>query len=154
MKRILLLLATVLVLSSAQAQSYYGFGGTVLASLDEGTGYLLGLQLGGPVGAGLELRGTLDTVFITSNLGFDLLYPFALSTATRGYAGGGADFLYQLLFASVSAPRSSSGTFGFHGTVGLEYHPKTVGVYGELQPYFLLSKLFAVKARAGVNIYF
>ena len=150
MKRTLLLLATVLVLSSAQAQSYYGFGSTVLASLDEGTGYLLGLQLGGPVGAGFELRGTLDTALIASNLGFDLLYPFALSSTTQGYVGGGADFLH-LLF---SAPDSYGNTFGFHGTVGLEYRPETVGVYGELQPYFLLSKLFAVKARVGVNIYF
>ena len=153
MKRTLLLLITVLVISSAQAH-YYGFGGTALASLGGGTGYLLGLQLGGPVGSGLELRGTLDTVLITSNLGFDLLYPFALSSTTQGYVGGGADFFYQLLFASVSAPSSSSGTFGFHGTIGLEYRPNTVGVYGELQPYSLPGKLFAVKARAGVNIYF
>ena len=149
MKRILLLLVTVSALSSAQAH-YYGFGATVLASLGEGTGYLLGLQLGGPVGSGLELRGTLDTVLIASNLGFDLLYPFALSPVTRGYAGGGADFLY-LLF---SAPDSYGNTFGFHGTIGLEYRPRAVGLYGELQPYFLLGKLFAVKARVGVNIYF
>ena len=101
MKRTLLLLATVLVLSSVQAH-YYGFGGTVLASLDEGNGYLLGLQLGGPVGAGLELRGTLDTAFVTSNLGFDLLYPFALSAVTRGYAGGGADFCTN--YSSLPSP--------------------------------------------------
>ena len=142
MKRTLLLLATVLVLSSVQAH-YYGFGGTVLASLDEGNGYLLGLQLGGPVGSGLELRGTLDTVLIASNLGFGLLYPFALSTVTRGYAGGGADFLH-LLF---SVPDSYGNTFGFHSTVGLEYRPETVGVYGELQPYCSKRKVKATAFR-------
>ena len=150
MKRTLLLLFTVLSLSPVQAQeSYYGLGGTVLALFSEGTGYLLGLQLGGPIGAGLELRGTLDTVLIASNIGFDLLYPFALSAGTKGYIGGGAGFFYQLAFASVSAPRSLSGTFEFHGTVGLEYGSKTSGLYAEVQPYFLLGQSVCNQGSSG-----
>ncbi len=52
-------LLAVLGLSVGQArESYYGFGPTGLVTLGDFTEFefLLGLQLGGPVAAGLELR--------------------------------------------------------------------------------------------------
>lgn len=149
----MLSLLAVLGLSVGQArESYYGFGPTGLVTLGDFTefGFLLGLQLGGPVAAGLELRGTLDTVLIASNIGADLLYPFAISADTRGYAGGGADF-----FHFVFSDPEYGNTFGLHGTAGLEFYNGNTGLYSEVQPYLLLDRtLFAIKVRAGVNVYF
>lgn len=146
-------------LALAQAQnvgqareSYYGFGPTGLVTLGDFTefGFLLGLQLSGPVAASLELRGTLDTVLIASNIGVDLLYPFAMSVDTRAYAGGGADF-----FHFVFPDPEYGNAFGLHGTAGLEFYNGNTGLYSEVQPYLLLDRtLFAIKVRAGVNVYF
>ena len=152
--RILALLVTLSLGFGWAQKSYYGFGGTALISLGDVTefGFLAGLQLGGPVAYGLELRGSLDTALIASDIGVDLLYPFAVSADTRGYAGGGAHFLH-LVFAT---PDSYGNTFGLHGTAGLEYRTgDTTGLYSEVRPYLLLGDtLIAVKVRAGVNLYF
>lgn len=108
------------------------------------------MQAGGPVAETLELRGTLDTVLLLSILGADLLYPFAVSPTLEGYAGGGADFAY--LFVSGLA---AAGTLMLHATAGLEVRSGGLGIYGEVQPYTLLSApILALKARFGVNVYF
>lgn len=122
----------------------------MFTNFTDGAVPLLGLQLGGPVTERLELRGTLDTLLIASNIGADLLYPFAVSEDVRGYIGGGADFIYLVI------PELAYGSsFGLHATAGLEYLTGAVGFYGEVQPYILLSSpIRALKARAGVNFYF
>ncbi len=138
-------------LGSARAQgSYFGIGGSVLTNFADGVVPLLGLHVGGPVTETLELRGSLDTLLFISNLGADLLYPFKVSPTLKGYAGGGADFVY------IFIPGLAAGsTFALHATAGLEARTGTLGFYGEVQPYVLLSApIRAVKARLGVNVHF
>lgn len=141
----------ILCFGGAQAQgSYFGIGASVLTNFTDGAAPLLSLQVGGPVAETLELRGTVDTLLFLSNLGADLLYTFDVSTEVEGYVGGGVDFAY------IFIPGLAAGsTFALHGTAGLEYHTGAVGLYGEVQPYGLLSApALALKARAGVNFYF
>lgn len=149
-KQWFLAMVAVLCLGVSQAQgSYAGVGVSLLTNFSDGAVPLLSLQFGSQVAENLELRGTLDTLLIASNVGADLLYPFSVSEDVQGYAGGGVDFIY--LFIPGVAGGSS---FGLHATAGLEYLTGTVGLYGEVQPYALLSApILALKARFGVNFY-
>ncbi|CAA9583911.1 MAG: hypothetical protein AVDCRST_MAG86-3491 [uncultured Truepera sp.] len=147
----LLSVLAVLGLGVAQAQeSYFGVGASVLTNFTDGAAPLLNLQFGGPVADTLELRGTVDTLLFLSNLGADLLYAFDVSPEVEGYAGGGVDFAY------IFIPGLAAGSaFALHGTAGLEYRTGAVGLYGEVQPYGLLSApILALKARVGINFYF
>lgn len=160
-------LIAVFSLSAAQAQgTYFGLSYTGLVAFSEeigiGYGYLGGLQLGGPVAGGFELRGTLETIVVASIFGVDLLHPFTLSTATRGYVGGGADFIYSVYTGRNPDGGSLSGSsFGLHGTAGLESRAsRALGFYGEVQPYFPLDRTLldsawlTLKFRTGFNFYF
>lgn len=150
-KRWVLTTLVLLSLGMSQAQgSYVGIGASVLTNFSDGAAPLLSLQVAGPVAETLELRGTLDTLLFLSVIGADLLYPFAVSPTLKGYAGGGADFAYIFL-----PGLAAGGTVTLHATAGLEARSGDLGLYGEVQPYALLSApIVALKARFGVNFYF
>ena len=141
MKRTLLLLVMVLGLSSAQAQSYFGVGGTRLTSTAYGSASLVSVQIGGPTApefGGLEARVALDT-------------------SLRGYFGGGPDVLLFAPLDSVPGQARSLVSFGLHGTAGLEFLAGGIRPFAELQPAAALldgELVFGLGARAGVNLYF
>jgi hypothetical protein len=110
------------------------------------------LQVGGPISETLELRGTLESLLITGNLGLDILYPLALSAPdARLYAGGGVNTRLYFYYPDG---------FDLCGVVGGEYFPATepeaepIGVFAEVRVYLrgLPAGLPALEGRAGINL--
>ena len=149
-KQFLLTFLALLALSCAQAQSsYFGLrlGYTPLDFLGIQLP-LFGLQYGGPVANNLELRGTLDTIYLFSFAQADLLYSVGFSDDLRGYLGGGPGVIFVGLFEVPDAE--------VHGTAGLEYRTGSVGFFAEAQPIFPLPDLQypLFKLGAGINFRF
>lgn len=160
MKRTLLLLLFY-TFSSAQAQSYIGVGGAWQTSSAYSSVPLVSIQAGGraaPEFGHLEVRAALDTLLLFSNLSVDVLSSVRLHDASlRVYFGGGLDVLIFAPLDSIPGQERFPVSFGFHGTLGLEFLTGGVRPFAELQPAaaFLYGKpVFGLKARAGVNVYF
>ena len=149
-------LLVCLAVGGAQAQergSYFGIGAAY--STDFGIVSNIGLfpsfQVGGPVSDALELRGTLETIVGTSNLGLELLYPVELKgTDAQLYLGGGANSRF-FFYLPVR--------FELHLVLGGEYFfnsgadSSPLGLFGEARIYSL--GLFygspTLEGRVGVN---
>ncbi len=155
MKRPLPVLLALLALSCASAQdAYFGLHVDVVGSPDPGSvAPLGGLQLGGPLLDGVELRASGFVLVLVNFLQVDLLYWQRLSDTLRGYAGGGPDVL---LLAFTDGP-----ALGVHGTAGVEYRTGSlIGLFAEVQPIFVVSGpytgfgTFFGKLNLGVNFHF
>ncbi len=149
MKRVLVVLLTVIGLSSASAQSDLFVGGslefevglgTTLISFDGQAGdYELFDSFGarGTLGLGIE-----PDVFL--KLGADALFPFEVSSPElTPYVGGGIDIIFD--FGTI---------FNLHGLGGAEYLVSDqLGLFGELTPglYFGNDTDFGVGLRFGAN---
>jgi len=157
--RWILLRLAVLGIGWGQARSYYGLGVSLSSSSEYSLVPLLSVQVGGPAApefGSLELRATLDTVLLFSNVGFDAFasvrYPDA---ALRLYLGGGPDVF---VFMAVDPPPGWEGPqvfFGAHGTVGLEALTGSVRPFAELQPAAALiynEPVFGLRLRVGLNL--
>ena len=145
-----------LVTSSVQAQrgSYFGIGAAYSTAFGivSNIGLFPSFQVGGPISEALELRGTLESIVSTSNLGLDLLYPIGLKgTDARLYLGGGANSRF-FFYLPVS--------FELHLVLGGEYFFNSgadlspLGLFGEARIYS--SGLFygfpTLEGRVGVNL--
>ena len=149
-----LVLCLILIPVGRAQENYLGFGLANFFAPGAIVVLLPSVQVGGAIGSGFEVRGTLETVLIASNVGIDLLYTLPLTDNTRGYVGGGADLLHQASFETDFSD-TPSVTLGAHGTVGVRHRIRNAGFYGEVQPYATFDRrLVAVKARLGMNIYF
>lgn len=136
MNRAALVLFALLALSCAQAQaSYFGIRADVVGKLSplSVVAPLVGVQLGTPVLANVELRASLLTALIAAVLQADVLYTQDLSDTLRGYGGVGAD-LGQVAFGDAQT------FFGVHATAGVEHRLGSgTGLFGEVQPLYVLS---------------
>jgi len=117
------LLIVLICAGTAQAQrgSYFGFGVSCYATFAElSSNYLYpGLQIGGPISIG-ELRGTLESILLSSNLGLDVLYPIALDipnpSSTRA-ATSAHVYISSTHIISICAPWSAESTFSLERVV-------------------------------------
>lgn len=154
MERWLIILLMVCGFSSARAQEgYFGVGTALFTNFSGGFSVFptLAFQGGCLIANDLELRATLDTVFIGSDLGVDLLYTFEIPNASlKGYIGGGPDLFFVFF---------GGGAFGLHGTFGVETVSASTRFFAEVQPIYT-SNLFTegggvvLKVRTGVNLPF
>lgn len=109
-------------------------------------------QVGGPLEGGLELRGTLESLIIVSNIGFDVLYLTQL-TQMNGwlYSGLGGNVRFFALYPNGFDLR---GVFG--GEFPLETGTSPIHLFAEMRLY--LRGLFAgfptFEGRAGINFPF
>lgn len=110
------------------------------------------LQLGGPISETLELRGTLESLLVTGNLGLDILYPLALNTPdARLYVGGGINTRLYFYYPNG---------FNLRGVLGGEYFLATepegepTGLFAEVRTYLrgLLAGLPTLEGRVGINL--
>lgn len=149
MKRFVLTLLTLLVLSSAAAQDsvYLGVRVAGATSLDESAEEIpyLGLQFGVRVTGPLEVRAAFDTLLLASSAHADLLYIQPLGGGARGYLGAGPD-LYTNAF-------NTEMNYGAHATAGIEYRTGIVGLFAEAQPIYAFSAA-ALRARLGLGVNF
>lgn len=134
--------------------------GANLTLLTDGyyTSPLFGVQVGGSLLPGLELRGAFETVVLGSSLSADLLYRVGPFGPLEGYVGAGPEVLFAPTAAVLPAQVTPLGTpnAGLHGTVGLELRTGALGFFGELQPILTLGppRLGYTKFRTGVNLHF
>lgn len=138
MKRLLLVLLTAQILSSALAQSsYVGLHMSGIAS-SSGVTPFGGVRVGGPVADNLELRLTGLTVVLANVLQFDVLYTQPLTETLRGYAGGGGGVFGVVLFEGGTGDRDGRA-FTVHATAGVEADVGFgVGLFAEVQPTYVL----------------
>ena len=134
MKRSLLVLLVLLILSFAGAQdSYFGLHVDGVADLSNPgpIAPLPGLHLGFPVLGSVELRISILTLLLANFLQLDILYTEDLSDTLRGYGGVGGDV--------GGTAFTDDGIFGVHATAGVEYRLGSgVGLFGEVQPLYIL----------------
>ncbi len=133
--------------------SYVGFGVSYATFSGLVPNYpQLSLQVGGPISETLELRGTLESLLVSSNLGLDILYPLALSAPdARLYAGGGLNTRPYFYYPNG---------FDLRVVLGGEYFPatepeaETIGAFTEVRVYLrgLLAGLPTLEGRAGINL--
>lgn len=131
--------------SKAQVQdAYFGFG----IAYDSASA-LLGypnpsLQIGGPLTETLEIRGTLESLLVVSDLGLEVLYPFALSPDIRLYAGGGINVPFFFFYPDGFVVRS---------VFGGEYFLEPVGLFAEVRLAWRLGgRVPFPQGRLGVNV--
>ncbi len=113
---------------------------------------LLSVQIGGPISEGLELRGTIESLVVASNLGLDVFYPLGLNTPdARLYVGGGVSTRFYVYYPYGFDLRS---VFGGEYFVGSEISPLPLGFFGEVRTYFrgLLMGFPTVEGRVGLNL--
>ena len=160
MKRWVVGLLALCALSTAQAQTFYVGGSLALLTDGRYSSPFIGVQVGGALGLGVELRAALETQLYASGASVDLLYRSQLKAGLSGYGGVGADLLILPLMqptpAVALATPLGEGSFTLHGTLGLEARPSQIGFFGEVQPTVTLNpaRLGSTKLRAGVNFYF
>lgn len=159
MKRILLTVLPIFALAVGHAQTqergpYFGIGASYAASIPVVIGDLRPhLQVGGPIAANVELRGTLTSLLVQSTLGLELLYAPKLATENaRLYVGGG--LMTRFYFYAPDG-------FYLDAIVGGELYPESgpnslpLGFFGELRTgpltLFQGSPYFYLEARAGIN---
>ena len=145
-----------LVTSSVQAQrgSYFGIGATYTTSsgVSPARNVLPSIQVGGLISDSLELRGTLESLVIVSNLGLDVLYPVTLeNAAARLYLGGGvSSHFFAYLPMGFDLRLVLGGEYFFKATTS----PLLIGLFGEARIYS--SGLFygspTLEGRVGVNL--
>lgn len=132
-----------LLLSSVQAQSYFGVVGVF--SPGGFPAFPVGIQGGNAdVLPDFGVRVTFDTALIASTFGLDALYTPTLES-TRLYLGGRPE-----LFAG-----SPGGDLllNARATGGLEFRQDNVGFFAELQPFVTTAQTSGVRLRLGFNIY-
>ncbi len=149
------LLVVLICAGTAQAQrgSYFGFGVSYYATFAElSTNYLYpSLQIGGPISIG-ELRGTLESILLSSNLGLDVLYPIALDIPnTKLYAGGDVSTRLYFIYPYNFDLRAVVGGEYFFAREGGSAPP---GIFGEVRTYLkgLLTSYPTVEGRVGINL--
>ncbi len=147
-----------LAVSSVQAQerrSYFGIGVSYATYTGGDPNYPLpSIQVGGPISETLELRGTLESIAIISNLGLDLLYPVMLEDAdARFYLGGGANSRFFAYYPIGFDLRLILG-----GEYFFESSSSSLpsGLFGETRIYFrgLLNGFPTLEGRVGLNLPF
>ena len=130
------------------AQGVY-LGGSATLPLD-GFSAQLGVGLFFP----FELRAVLGSGenFSLESAGTDALFNVALPPG-RLYLGAGAEALFSTPPGSVQDVRESR--FGLHAVGGGEVRIGALGVFGEVQPGFLLEPAAGTfETRVGVNLHF
>jgi hypothetical protein len=111
--------------SKAQVQAAYVGFGIAHDSVSALLGYPYpSLQVGGPLTATLEIRGTVESLLVVSDVGLEVLYPFASSPALRLYAGGGVNVPFFFFYPNG---------FGARGVFGGEYTLETAGLFAEVR---------------------
>jgi len=89
----------------------------------------------------------------------DALYSFYLPMSPNSiYLGAGADLFNPSQLASVDDLQD--GVFGAHAVAGAEFRLARFGLFGELQPGYMLGEDFSdedayyLRAKGGVNFHF
>lgn len=156
MKRLWILVAFLSCLTWGTAQvrtGYVGFGVSYASYTGIVPNYPMpSLQVGGPLERGLELRGTLESLLIVSNIGLDVLYPIELTAADGWLYGGlGGNLRFFALYPSNFDLREVLG-----GEFPLAGETEPVNLFTEVRIY--LRGLFAgfptLEGRAGINFPF
>ncbi len=152
--RVLFIMLCCLTWSVAQARSgYVGFGVSYATYTGVVPNYPLpSLQVGTELGDGLELRGTLESLLIVSNIGLDMLYRIDLESDSAWlYTGGGGN---MRLYGPYPNGFDLRGVLG--GEFPLESDGLPYSLFAEVRLYLrgLLFGFPTLEGRAGINIPF
>ena len=138
------------LLPLAHAQGVY-LGGSGSLPLNSGFSAQLGVSLFSP----FELRAVLGSGENITNIesaGADALFNVGLPSS-RLYLGAGAEALFNTPPSSIEDARASR--FGVHAIGGGELRVGSLGIFGEVQPGFLLEPSEGTfQTRVGVNLHF